>query len=306
MKRKRFKTSLIAILIMVLNSTFTMGQFQPLYSTIPNNKEHVNKETSTTEPGILIIEKVSIPAFQYYRYRNDDIKRPCIIICPGGGYGVLAAGHEGSDLANYFNELGINALVLKYRIPNSENQIDKSIAPLQDVQQAMYLCRLNAAAWGIDPTKIGIMGFSAGGHLAASLATHYEDLKINNPENISLRPDFQILIYPVISFNSFGHAGSRNNLIGPVISEDDIHYFSNETHINKQSPPAFLVHAKDDSAVPVANSTIYYKELLINKVPAEIYLYEKGGHGFGMKNSTSEIYWPSLLKQWMQKNKIID
>lgn len=306
MKRKRFKTSLIAILIMVLNSTFTMGQFQPLYSIIPNNKEHVNKETSTTEPGILIIEKVSIPAFQYYRYRNDDIKRPCIIICPGGGYGVLAAGHEGSDLANYLNELGINALVLKYRIPNSDNQIDKSIAPLQDVQQAMYLCRLNAAAWGIDPTKIGIMGFSAGGHLAASLATHYEDLKINNPENISLRPDFQILIYPVISFNSFGHAGSRNNLIGPVISEDDIHYFSNETHINKQSPPAFLVHAKDDSAVPVANSTIYYKELLINKVPAEIYLYEKGGHGFGMKNSTSEIYWPSLLKQWMQKNKIID
>ena len=306
MKRKRFKTSLIAILIMVLNSTFTMGQFQPLYSIIPSNKEHVNKETSTTEPGILIIEKVSIPAFQYYRYRNDDIKRPCIIICPGGGYGVLAAGHEGSDLANYFNELGINALVLKYRIPNSDNQIDKSIAPLQDVQQAMYLCRLNAAAWGIDPTKIGIMGFSAGGHLAASLATHYEDLKINNPENISLRPDFQILIYPVISFNSFGHAGSRNNLIGPVISEDDIHYFSNETHINKQSPPAFLVHAKDDSAVPVANSTIYYKELLINKVPAEIYLYEKGGHGFGMKNSTSEIYWPSLLKQWMQKNKIID
>jgi acetyl esterase/lipase len=229
-----------------------------------------------------------------------------VIICPGGGYGILAASHEGSDVAVFFNSIGINALVLKYRIPNSDNQIDKSIAPLQDVQQAMYLCRLNAAAWGIDPTKIGIMGFSAGGHLAASLATHYEDVKINNVENISLRPDFQILIYPVISFNSFGHAGSKNSLIGPVISEDAVHYFSNEENVNKQSPPAFIVHAKDDAVVPVANSTIYLQQLQLNKVPAEIYLYEKGGHGFGMKNTTSEVYWPNLLKQWMQKNKIID
>jgi acetyl esterase/lipase len=150
------------------------------------------------------------------------------------------------------------------------------------------------------------MGFSAGGHLAASLATHYADVKISNPENISLRPDFQILIYPVISFQNFGHGGSRNNLIGPVITEEAIHYFSNEEQINAYSPPAFLVHAKDDDAVPVLNSTIYAKTLQINKVPAEIYLYEKGGHGFGMKNPTSEVYWPNLLKDWLHKNQIIN
>jgi acetyl esterase/lipase len=294
------------ILFTFLNFNTTMAQFQPLYKTVPNYITKENKEAFTVKDGILRIEKVSEPAYQYYSVSKDGEKRSCVIICPGGGYGILAASHEGSDVAVFFNSIGINALVLKYRIPNADNQIDKSIAPLQDVQQALYLCRLNAAAWGIDPTKIGIMGFSAGGHLAASLATHYEDIKINNAENISLRPDFQILIYPVISFNSFGHAGSKNSLIGPVISEDAVHYFSNEEHVNKQSPPAFLVHAKDDAVVPVANSTIYLQQLLLNKVPAEIYLYEKGGHGFGMKNTTSEVYWPDLLKRWIQKNKIID
>jgi acetyl esterase/lipase len=293
------------VLFIFLNFNTTMAQFQPLYKSVPNNIPQENKETFTNYDGILRIEKVSEPAYQYYSVNKATEKRPCVIICPGGGYGILAAGHEGSDVAVFFNSIGINALVLKYRIPNAANQINKSIAPLQDVQQAMYLCRLNANAWGIDPTKIGIMGFSAGGHLAASLATHYEEVKINNPENISLRPDFQILIYPVISFNSFGHAGSRNSLIGPVISEDAVHYFSNEEHVNKQSPPAFLVHAKDDGVVPVTNSTIYLQQLQLNKVPAEIYLYEKGGHGFGMKNATSEMYWPNLLKTWLQKQSII-
>jgi len=293
------------ILFTFLNFKTTMAQFQPLYKSVPNNIPQENKETFTNYDGILRIEKVSEPAYQYYSVNKATEKRPCVIICPGGGYGILAAGHEGSDVAIFFNSIGINALVLKYRIPNAANQINKSIAPLQDVQQAMYLCRLNAAAWGIDSTKIGIMGFSAGGHLAASLATHYEEVKINNPENISLRPDFQILIYPVISFNSFGHAGSKNSLIGPVISEDAVHYFSNEEHVNKQSPPAFLVHAKDDAVVPVANSTIYLQQLQLNEVSAEIYLYEKGGHGFGMKNATSEMYWPNLLKTWLQKQSII-
>ena len=275
-----------------------MGQFKPLYTVTPNYIQQVNKESSSSATGILIIEKVSEPAYQYYRVANDNEKRPCVIVCPGGGYSILAASHEGSDLAKF-------ALVLKYRIPNVANQQDKSIAPLQDAQQAMYLCRVHAKDWGIDAKKIGVMGFSAGGHLAASLSTHYNDVKISNPENISLRPDFQLLIYPVITFKNFGHGGSRNNLIGPVMTEDAIHYFSNEEHVNQDSPPAFLVHAKDDGAVPVANSTTYFYELQLNKIPAEIYLYEKGGHGFGMKNPTSEVYWPDLLKKWMQKQQLI-
>ena len=202
----------------------------------------------------------------------------------------------------------MNALVLKYRIPNADNQIDKTIAPLQDAQQAILLARTNAGTWGIDENKIGIMGFSAGGHLAASLATHYNDVKIENPTKVSLRPDFQILIYPVISFGPEGHEGSRINLIGNASDAKTvkaIDYFSNEKQITKDTPPAFLVHSKDDDAVPVANAIHYYDNLIVNKVPAELYLYENGGHGYGMKNSTSEIIWTSVMKTWMQKSNII-
>jgi len=286
----------------------SLAQYQPLYKTIPNNIPSKDQEAESSNAGILIIEKVSIPSYQYFRVANDNQKRPCVIICPGGGYAILAAGHEGSDVAKYFNSIGVNALVLKYRIPNADNQIDKTIAPLQDAQQAILLARTNAGSWGIDENKIGIMGFSAGGHLAASLANHYNDVKIENPTKVSLRPDFQILIYPVISFGPEGHEGSRINLIGNASDAKTvkaIDYFSNEKQITKDTPPAFLVHSKDDDAVPVANAIHYYDNLIANKVPAELYLYEKGGHGYGMKNSTSEIIWTSVMKTWMQKSNII-
>ncbi len=290
--------------ISMLYMSTSSAQYLPLYKIVPNNMDAPNEEV-VTHDGILRIGKVSIPGYQYFRVANDEVKRPCVIICPGGGYGILAATHEGTDVATYLNSIGVNAIVLKYRIPNNAHQFNKSMAPLQDAQQAMYLARKNASTWGIDENKIGIMGFSAGGHLASTTATHYEDVKVSNPENISYRPDFQILIYPVITFTSYGHNGSRNNLIGPVLNEDQIHYFSNEEHINKNTPPAFLVHAKDDGAVPVANSINYLQQLQLNQVPAEIYLFEKGGHGFGMKNNTSDVFWPHLMQQWLVKNNII-
>lgn len=288
--------------------TTAFAQYQPLYKIIPNNINAKNQEAESSSTGILIIEKVSIPSYQYFRVANDNTKRPCVIICPGGGYSILAAGHEGTDVAKYFNSIGVNAIVLKYRIPNDANQIDKTIAPLQDAQQAILLARTNADSWGIDKNKIGIMGFSAGGHLASSLATHYNDVKIENPTKVSLRPDFQILIYPVISFGPEGHEGSRINLIGNANDEKTkkaIDYFSSEKQITKDAPIAFLVHSKDDDVVPVANAIHYYDNLIAHKVPAELYLYEKGAHGYGMKNPTSEIVWTSVMKTWMQKNKII-
>ena len=294
--------------LIFFNMSNSLAQYQALYKTIPNNIPSKDQEAESSNAGILIIEKVSIPSYQYFRVANDNQKRPCVIICPGGGYAILAAGHEGSDVAKYFNSIGVNALVLKYRIPNADNQIDKTIAPLQDAQQAILLARTNAGSWGIDENKIGIMGFSAGGHLAASLATHYNDVKIENPTKVSLRPDFQILIYPVISFGPEGHEGSRINLIGNASDAKTvkaIDYFSNEKQITKDTPPAFLVHSKDDDAVPVANAIHYCDNLIANKVPAELYLYEKGGHGYGMKNSTSEIIWTSVMKTWMQKSNII-
>lgn len=301
----KLKQLFIYFIFSILLMSKSSAQYLPLYKNIPNYIDTINEEVITHD-GILRIGKVSIPGYQYFRVANDQIKRPCVIICPGGGYGILAATHEGTDVAAYFNTIGINAIVLKYRIPNSAHQVNKSIAPLQDAQQAIYLARTNASEWGIDANKMGIMGFSAGGHLASTLATHYEDIKVANQENISYRPNFQILIYPVISFNSYGHMGSRDNLIGPVILEDQVHYFSNEEHINKNTPPAFLVHAKDDQSVVVENAINYYKQLQENQVPSELYLFEKGGHGFGMKNKTSDVYWPELMKQWLLKNNIIN
>ena len=298
----------LLICITFFYMTTALAQYQPLYKTIPNNIPSKNQEAESSSTGILIVEKVSIPSYQYFRVANDNQKRPCVIICPGGGYTILAAGHEGTDVAKYFYSIGVNAIVLKYRIPNDANQIDKSIAPLQDAQQAILLSRINADTWGIDKNKIGIMGFSAGGHLASSLATHYNDIKIDNPTKVSLRPDFQILIYPVISFGPEGHEGSRINLIGNANNEKTkkaIDYFSSEKQITKDAPIAFLVHSKDDDVVPVANAIHYYDNLIAHKVPAELYLYEKGAHGYGMKNPTSEIVWTSVMKTWMQKNKII-
>ena len=258
------------------------------------------------DAGILIISKVSQPAYSYYRVKEDTVLRPCVIICPGGGYSVLAAGHEGTDVALFLNSIGINALVLKYRIPNKNNQPDPSIAPLQDLQRAMYLARSNAAAWGIVSNKIGVLGFSAGGHLAASLSSHYMELKIDNPEGLSLRPDFQILLYPVISFQEFGHKGSAENLLGAGVTAEQLHYFSNEYWVNSQTPPAFIVHAKDDSTVPVQNALVYHQALQQNKVPSFLHLFEKGGHGFGITNPQSNIQWPELLKQWLLNIRLIE
>lgn len=280
-------------------------QYQPLYETIPNQKETPNQESEAMNNGILIVSRVSRPAYQYFRVKNDTVKRPCVIICPGGGYSILAAGHEGTDVAKYLNSIGVNAVVVKYRIPNDANQPDKTIAPLQDVQQAMYLTRTHAHAWGIDANKIGILGFSAGGHLAASLATHYRDVKIQPGQTISLRPDFQVLIYPVISFRKFGHRGSAENLLGKHPSEAQLHYFSNEENVNGETPMAFIVHAKDDSGVPVENSIAYDKELKKNKVPSELLLFEKGGHGFGMNNPLETRQWPPALAEWLRKQRIL-
>ncbi|TAJ47664.1 MAG: alpha/beta hydrolase [Chitinophagaceae bacterium] len=290
------------LLLSLLLTTATLtAQYQPLYKTIPNQKTVINRESDTViDKGILIVRNISEPAYRYFRVKEDGVKRPCVIICPGGGYSIAAAGHEGTDVARYLNSIGINALVLKYRMPNDANQPDKTIAPLQDVQRAMYLARTNAAAWGIHAGKIGVMGFSAGAHLAASLATHYADVKIPMEQTVSLRPDFQVLLYPVISMTDIGHRGSRDNLLGKTPTETQIRYYSNEQQVNSVSPPAFIVHANDDKVVPVQNALIYYKALRDQKVEAKLLLFDKGGHGFGMQNPEEKVQWPEQMKIWLE------
>lgn len=283
------------------------AQFKPLYGKkdIPNHTGAPSIESASETGGVYRISAVSEPSYKFYPAGNDQVARPCIIVCPGGGYTVLALAKEGTAIAEYFNKIGVHVLVLKYRIPAASHQIDKKIAPLQDAQKSIALVRQHAKKWNIDPDRVGIMGFSAGGHVASSLAVHYGDPKIKVKKGISLRPDFQILIYPVISFSSIGHAGSRRNLLAPDTTKENIWYYSNENHIDAQTPPAFLVHAKDDKSVPVENATIYYQKLNAVGVPAELYLYEQGGHGFGMYNKTSEVKWTELLADWLRKMKII-
>lgn len=301
------QSSFLATLTLALMMSITAtAQYEPLYKKkVPNFIEAASEESETVTGGILRISKVSVPGYAFFSAGEDGKEKPCVIICPGGGYGILAAQHEGTDVAKFFNSIGVHAVVLKYRIPSAKHQEHKEIAPLQDAQQAIYLVRKNAKKWGVDPGKIGIMGFSAGGHLASSLGVHYNDPKLNFKGKTSLRPDFQVLIYPVISFGKYAHLGSRNNLLSPDTTASLINYYSNELQVNAQTPPAFLVHAKDDKAVPIENSEMYLAQLKKFGVAGELYVYEKGGHGFGMNNKTSDVKWTELLRKWMQQMKII-
>jgi acetyl esterase/lipase len=224
-----------------------------------------------------------------------------VIICPGGGYGILAWEKEGTKVAELFNSWGITAFVLKYRLPDDTTMIDKSIAPLQDAQQAIRLVRSNAAKWNINPRSIGIMGFSAGGHLASTAATHFSYYADpTTTDTTSVRPDFAILLYPVVSFDqAITHKGSKNNLLGPNPTAEKVALYSNELQVTASTPPSFLVHAGDDGAVPVENSVRYYLACIKNKVPVEMHLYPKGGHGFGLNNSTTTDIWMDRMHNWL-------
>ncbi len=273
--------------------------------SIPNSRPVENEEVSEIRPGshILIISKVTQPTLTVFLPPREKANGTAVVICPGGGYSIVAASHEGYDVAKKFNELGVAAFVVKYRIPDDRSMINKEIGPLQDAQRAIQIVRQRAREWNIKENRIGILGFSAGGHLACTTGTHFNKAVISNPAKISLRPDFMILVYPVISFSdSIGHLGSRDNLLGKNPPEEKIRYYSNELQVTAQTPPTFLVHAKDDDVVKVQNSLDFYDALKKKGVPAEIYLFEKGGHGFGLNNPTSDVKWIDLAAQWMRKN----
>ena len=206
-------------------------------------------------------------------------------------------------MARKFNEMGVAAFVLKYRIPNDATMINREIGPLQDAQQAIRMVRQRASEWKVKPNRIGIMGFSAGGHLASTAGTHFNNAVIENPGGVSLRPDFLILIYPVISFqDSIGHIGSRDQLIGKKPTAEKINFYSNELQVTKNTPPTFLVHASDDKGVKSENSIVFYQNLIKNKVPAEMHLYQGGGHGFGLNNKTTKDLWMDRCEAWLSMN----
>lgn len=295
--------TLLLFTLMVTASYSAMSQTViPLYKdSIPNSKWTPDTETSEINAdSILIVHNITRPTLSIYLPSKNKNTGAAVVICPGGGYGIAAAGHEGADVAKKFTEMGIAAFVLKYRMPNDQTMINKEIGPIQDAQRALQVVRENAKKWHIKKDKIGIMGFSAGGHLASTAGTHFQNTYIDNPKGTSLRPDFMILVYPVISFSdSIGHIGSRDNLLGKNPTPEKIKEYSNETQVTPQTPPTFLVHAKDDP-VKVENSLAFSQSLKKNGVPVEMYLYEKGGHGYGMYNKTSPVRWMDLVQQWMR------
>jgi acetyl esterase/lipase len=274
----------------------------PLYpDKIPNSKKSSNQEKIDTVHGIVLVRKVSIPTLTIYLPKGKRPATAAVIICPGGGYWVSAMKQEGTDVAEKFAAQGIAAIVLKYRIPESRIMPEPDIGPLQDAQQAIRTVREHSARWNIDPSRVGILGFSAGGHVASTAGTKFKITTIENKEKVNLRPDFMILVYPVISFqDSIVHRGSREKLIGKTPSKEKIDYYSSELHINGETPPTFLTHAKDDKDVKAENSIRFYRNLKKAKVPTELYLVEKGGHGFGLINPKEDGRWFDRCLTWMK------
>ena len=294
--------SLICIVSLVLNVSLKAQQVIPLYNgTIPGEIFAENQEINTNG----IYQKVSKPDLTIYIPENTDTGRTAIVICPGGGYGAVCASYEGHKIARAMNEKGVAAFVLKYRLPSDRTCSNKSIAPLQDAQRAIKIVRDNAGKWGINPNKIGIIGFSAGGHLASTAGTHFSKSYIQNETSTSLRPDFMMLIYPVISMQpGLTHAGSCENLLGKSPTSDMLNLFSNEKQVTENTPPAFLTHAMDDDVVPVENSIRFYEALKAKNVPADMHLFSKGRHGFPLDPASSN--WLGYAFQWMKEQHLIN
>lgn len=273
----------------------------PLYpGGIPHARVAPDREVSEVREGITRVSNISRPTITVFQAPEKIATGTAVIIFPGGGYWINAISHEGTDVAKVFNTWGVTAFVVKYRIPDDSTMENRETGPLQDAQQAITLVRSRAAEWKVDPARIGIMGFSAGGHLASTAGTHFDRPVLeNNP--VSLRPDFMILIYPVISFqDSIGHMGSREQLLGKLPLSEKVNYYSNERQVTSQTPPTFLVHAADDDVVKVENSLLFYQALVAHQVPAELHAYPHGGHGFGMNNRTTPDPWMDRCRNWMK------
>jgi acetyl esterase/lipase len=283
-------------------STYAMAQESfPLYKgEIPGSKKSVDEEAINTSGHV---SNISRPMISVFKSASAKPNGAAVIIFPGGGYWINAIQHEGYDVAKRFNAAGITAFVVKYRIPNDKTMSHRETGPLQDAQQAIHVIRSRAKEWSINPNQIGIMGFSAGGHLASTAGTHFQTAVNPALEDSNLRPDFMILVYPVISFiDSVGHMGSREQLIGKSPGHEKIKEYSNELKVTKETPPTFLIHASDDDVVLSENSVRFYQSLIKNNVQAELHIYEKGGHGFGMNNPTTKDDWMERCLNWMRMN----
>lgn len=259
-------------------------------------------------PGALGEEPKDIPSITPYLPEKAVANGAAIVVCPGGGYGALAMDHEGDQIGKWLNSFGVAAFVLDYR---HRRKGYGHPAPMNDVQRAIRTVRAKSSDWGIDPERIGVLGFSAGGHLASTAATHFDEGNADSEdeiERVSCRPDFAVLCYPVIAFEEpYTHKGSQRNLLGDDADPELVKSLSNEKQVTADTPPTFLWHTSEDRAVPPQNSIHFYLALRAAGVPAELHIYEKGRHGLGLARDIPSVSsWPKRCEEWMSTRGILD
>jgi acetyl esterase/lipase len=307
----------------VLALLLWMGLCMPVMATAPQEKnlwpdqaaldpmQGVGvQERGTAQRPDRLLEHVTVATVTTYLPEPTKATGVGVIVCPGGGYQKLAVDKEGVEIARWLNSLGIAAFVLKYRMPDPAKPNVANPVPLQDIRRALRMVRSQASALELKPDRIGVFGASAGGHLAATLSTHFDagqpDAK-DEVERVSCRPDFAILLYPVITFDAaLTHQGSRQNLIGTQPTSDTVKLYSNETQVTRETPPTFIALANDDNAVPPQNGVSYYLALHAAGVPAELHVYRSGGHGFGLHEKKGPAAtWPARCAEWMAMQGIL-
>ncbi len=310
----------IGILLLLFSGIVVSAQQQsvPLYEQgkVPNAiaptslYDTLRGQSWLTGQDTLIIRPKNVtPTLTIFTPAPGKATGIAVVVCSGGSYRGLADVVEGIPAAQRLAAAGITAFLLRYRVPRSDLMTHKEVVPVMDAQRAIQYVREHAAEYKIRPNEVGIMGFSAGGHLASTAGTHFNKTYVDNPRNTNLRPDFMVLVYPVISFaDSLTHTRSRENLIGPDITPEKIQEYSNELQVSDNTPPVFIVHAMDDQEVKVANSLYFTAALEQHHIPVKLFLYTYGGHGFGVNNKMATAQWidPCLLwiKDAMEKTSV--
>lgn len=298
---------LAGVIIMITTSAFGQSKIIEVWNgKVPGSIPKPEYKQIIDSTYYIKLRNISKPTIEVYPAAADNNSGTAVVVCPGGGYYGVSFISEGIEVAKWLNQIGITAVVLHYRLPDDAIMENKSIAPLQDGQEAMRIVRRNAKEWGIDPNKIGIMGFSAGGHLASTVSTHFDEKIYEQKDSTSARPDFSLLIYPVVSMDSaITHKGSRESLLGKNPSPELVKHFSNALQITSKTPPAFMIHSLDDGSVPVENSIEYALAMKKNNIPCELHIYEHGGHGFGLgleswRSNSTESTWTEACRKWLE------
>ena len=308
---KLFMTRNIAVILLLLGGSALLqaqNEEVPLWNIeIPNSIKAIDYKQEVTMKGNVVeyYDKVIEPTLTIYKPEKPN--GTAVVICPGGAYARLYMIGEGYKVAKWFNSIGVTAFILKYRLPSDIIMKDKTIGPLQDAQESIRYVRRNALKWNLNPDKIGIIGFSAGGHLASTASTRYDDVVYQAADNSSAKPNFSILIYPVISMNEkITHKGSRKNLLGIEPSNELIEKYSNDKQVNALTPPTFIVHAIDDKSVVIENSMDYFLALRKYNIASEIHFYQNGKHGFGLgREGTTSLNWSRDCEVWLMANNFL-